>query len=83
MGRKRGRGRNKAKSSKGGGGENKNQGGKGKSNNNRNKDNSSQPRPGFICPVGKKVLNTEKEKQGETRKDTPNENATTEKNNIG
>ena len=30
-------------------------------------------------PRRKKVLNTEKEKQGETRKDTPNENATTEK----
>ena len=76
MGCKRGRGGNEAKASKGGGGGNKKQGGKGKSNNIRNNDNSSQPRPGFICPVGEKE-NSRKEKQA-----TPNENATIEKNNI-
>ena len=76
MGRKRGRGGNEVKIGKGGG--NKAQGGKGKSNNNRNNHNSSQPRPGFIRPVGEKENNTGKEKQVETRKDAPKENATIE-----
>ena len=65
MGRKGGKGGNNTKAKKGRAGERIKKG-KGKSNNNRNKDNTSQPRPGFTCPVGKKGT----------------ENATTEKNNI-
>ena len=53
MARKRGKGQTKAKAKKRGAGERIKKG-KGKSNNNRNKDNTSQPRPGFTCPVGKK-----------------------------
>ena len=35
-------------------------GGKGKSNNDRNNDNTSQPRPGFVPPVGDKGKKTRK-----------------------
>ena len=53
MGRQRGKRKIEAKTKKRGA-EKRIKKGKGKSNNNRNKDNTSQPRPGFTCPVGKK-----------------------------
>ena len=41
---------------------------KNKPNNDRNKTNTSQPRPGFLTPVGDKSKNTRKGKGGETDK---------------
>ena len=74
MGRKRRKGGNKAKARTGGAGERIKKG-KGKSNNNRNKDNTSQPRPGFTCPVGKKGTENATTENTTSDEDTEDDNS--------